>query len=171
MDGVFINLTDKNVTIKSNSGEFIIKGNKDFLTPVTEEIPTDNILSGIVSNPLKEKDIYTIQSTQMLNTVYTRIERSEQNATMVNVTFCNPYVKHPFTDHQINQINKISNGRTRLLILEKKDAIYWSSGNFKPPFDNYRLFTYGNEGNLIEYPIPLSYKHIIYSGLKKIFGN
>jgi hypothetical protein len=47
----------------------------------------------------------TIQSTQMFNTVYNKIERSEQNALMVPIVFNSPYVKYPFKDHQIEHIN------------------------------------------------------------------
>ncbi len=170
IDGVFINLTDEDIIIKDKNNEFIIKGNKDFLTPVTPETKTDNVLSGIVSYPLEEKDIHTIQSTQMFNTIYTKIERSERNAILVRLVLNNPYTKHPFTDYQVEQINKISNKRTRLLILTEKDAAYWSSGNFQSPFSNYRLFTSGPNGSLIEYPVPKTYKNMLYSGIKKMIG-
>lgn len=170
MDGVFINLTDEDVTIKDKNNEFLIKGNKDLLTPITDETKTENVLSGIVSYPLDEKDIHTIQSTQMFNTVYTKIERSERNAILIPVVLHSPYVKHPFTDYQVEQINKISNKRTRLLILTEKDAIYWSSGNFQSPFSNYRLFVSRPNGSLVEYPIPKTYKDMFYSGIKKMIG-
>jgi hypothetical protein len=106
----------------------------------------------------------------MFNTTYTKIERSERNAILVRVVICNPYNKHPFTDYQVEQINKISNKRTRLLILTEKDAIYWASGNFQSPFSNYRLFTSGPDGSLVEYPIPKTYKDIFYYGIKKMIG-
>lgn len=170
MDGIFINLTEKDVLIKDKYNEFIIKGNKDLLTPITHETQTENVLSGIISYPLEEKDIHTIQSTHMLNTIYTKIERTERNAILVRVVLCGPYTKYPFTDYQVEQINKISNKRTRLLILTEKDAIYWSSGNFQSPFSNYRLFTSNPDGSLIEYPIPKTYKDMLFSGIKKMMG-
>jgi len=73
------------------------------------------------------------------------------------VTLQSPYIKYPFTQEQVDKINEISRGRTRLFLLTDEDAKYWSSGNFKEnPFRNYRLFVVENK-KLKEYPIPTTY--------------
>jgi hypothetical protein len=171
MDGVFINLTEIDITIKDKTRIFCIRGNKDLVTPIKDLIQTESLISGIVSTPLADEDVHTIQSTQMFNTVYNKIERAEQNALMVQVTINSPYIKYPFTEHQIEKINKISTKRTRLFLLSEKDAEVWSSGNFECPFRNYRLFVSNPEGSLIEYPIPKTYLDSVLSGFKKIIGS
>ncbi len=171
MDGVFINLTDSDIIIKDKTRNFCIKGNKDLVTPVKELVQTESLVSGIVSTPLADEDVHTIQSAKMFNTVYNKIERAEQNALMVHVVINSPYIKYPFTEYQIEQINKISSKRTRLFLLTKQDAEVWSSGNFECPFRNYRLLISGTEGSLIEYPIPKTYLDSVLSGIKKMIGN
>ncbi len=126
-------------------------------------------MSGIISTELNDEDIRNIQSAHMFNTVYTKITRSEQNAMLVPIEMVNPYIKYPFSDLQIEKINKISGGRTRLLIMSKEDAEFWSSGNFDCPFRNYRLFTILNK-KLIEYPVPKTYKDTAITMIKKFIG-
>jgi hypothetical protein len=168
MDGVFINLSDTDITLKDSSKnkEFIIKCNYDLLTPTRNTVNTKNMLSGIISTQLSDDDIHTIQSKQLFNTVYNKITRSEQNMT-IDIIYSSPYIKYSFTKDQIEKINSISNGRTRLLILSQEDVEYWSSGNFQSPFNNYRLFTNTYAG-LIEYPVPKSYKDIVSDSLGTI---
>jgi hypothetical protein len=171
MDGVFINISNKDVVIYHDGKEFTIKilKNIDLLTPVREIIKTNNTLSGIISTALATEDIHTIQSTQMFNTVYATITRSEQNIQMIPVTFINPYIKYPFTDPQIEKINNIANGRTRLLIMSKEDAEFWSNGNFECPFRKYRILV-SSDNSLIEYPIPKTYRDSAVNLIKKITG-
>ncbi len=168
MDGVFINITDKDITIKTGDKPIHILSNADLVTPIRRPIKTNVSLSGIISVALKDDDIYTIQSTQMFNTVYNKIIRTEQNAPVIKVELICPYYKYPFTKEQIDKINSISNGRTRLFIMTKEDAEFWSSGNFKEnPFRNYRIFTV--EGDITtEYPIPSTYLDIISSSISSV---
>ena len=169
MDGVFINLTSNDVTVTGEDKKYIIPGNQDLVTPTRDILLTSGTLSGIVSTTLGSDDVRFIQATQMFNTVYNRVTRSEQNAMLVPISLESPYIKYPFTQEQIDKINSISNGRTRLFILSKSDAIYWSSGNFiSCPFRNYRLLTVV-EDRIIEYPIPKTYLDSVVSGFKNIF--
>ncbi len=101
----------------------------------------------------------------MFNTVYNKIMRTEQNAPVINVELVCPYYKYPFTKEQIDKINSISNGRTRLFIMSKEDAEFWSSGNFDCPFRNYRIFVSTESNSLIEYPIPKTYLDVVTGSL------
>lgn len=161
MDGVFINLISEDVTINTGDKSVTIVSNTDLVTPVRKSINTNTSVSGIISVALKDEEIYTLQSAQMFNTVYNKIVRTEQMAPVIKVELVCPYFKYPFTKEQIDKINSISNGRTRLFIMTKEDAEFWSSGNFKEnPFRNYRIFTV-NENILTEYPIPITYLDMI----------
>lgn len=168
MDGVFINLTNKDVKLTNGDKVIIIPANADLVTPIKDIIMTDNFINGILSTPLKEDDVHYLQGTNWINTLYNKITRSEEDL-KINVSMINPYVKYPFTKEQIDKINHISNRRTRLLILSKEDAQYWSDGKFENPFRNYRLFT-NIENSLIEYPIPKTYLDIVVEGVKNIGG-
>ena len=165
MDGVFINITDKDVIIKDKDKNVLIEGNIDLVTPVRHIMKTHSLLSGIISTGLKDEDVHTIQSTQMFNTVYNKITRMEQNAPVIKVENICPYYKYPFTQEQIDKINSVSRGRTRLFVLTKEDAEFWSSGNFECPFRNYRLFVSTDNHLLIEYPIPKTYLDMVSSSL------
>jgi len=167
MNGVFINLTDKDIIIKSEERSVVILANVDLVTPIRQIIKTNGPLSGIISTQLADNDIHYLQATHWFNTNYNKILRSEQNI-MLSVPLVSPYIKYPFTQSQIDKINSISNGRTRLLILTKEDAEYWSSGNFKEcPFRNYRLFT-NIEDSLVEYPIPSTYLDAVVGSMSAI---
>ncbi len=169
MDGVFINISNEDVIIKDRTREFTIYKNEDLITPVKEVIRSSTTLSGIVSTELTDEHIHTIQSTGVFSTVYNTITRSEQNAMMVDCTLINPYIKYPFSESQIEKINKISAGRTRLFIMSKEDAEVWSSGEFECPFRNYRIFVSHDKG-LLEYPKPKTYKDTAIAFVRKIIG-
>ena len=166
MDGVFINLTNKDIELSVENKTIIIPANPDLVTPVKNIVFTDNIVSGFVNSPLKEDDIHYLQATNWINTVYNKISRSEEEL-KIKVSLLNPYVKYPFTKEQIDKINQISNKRTRLLILTKEDAQYWSDGKFPCPFRNYRLFIHKNN-ELLEYSIPKTYLDVMVEGVKNI---
>lgn len=162
MDGVFINLTDEDVNLNGK----IIPANVDLVTPIRSPILKSNIVNGIISTPLNETDIHYLQGTHWINTVYNKITRSEEEIRLT-ASIVSPYIKYPFTKEQIDKINCISNGRTRLFILTKKDAIFWSDGKFECPFRNYRLFSY-EDGNLVEYQIPKTYLDSIVEGVRAV---
>src|SRR5579872_7104752 len=129
MDGVFINLTDKDLEIDCGDKTITIPANPDLITPVKDIILIDNTLNGILSTPLNDSDVKYLHGTNWVNTVYNKITRSEE-AVNINVSLVSSYEKYPFTKEQIDKINKISNNRTRLLILTKQEAQYWSDGKF-----------------------------------------
>jgi len=165
MNGVFINMTEDDIVITLDDDKRVtIPGNKDLVTPIKQRIKTDNALSGIVSTPLTDTDIHNLLATKWINSTYTKIERAEQEV-IITVPLISPYVKYPFTKEQIEKINNISNGRTRLLLLTKEDAEYWSGGEFDCPFRNYRLFISEGE-SLLEYPIPKTYLDLVVSSVK-----
>lgn len=164
MDGVFINLTNIDVELTLEDRTILIPANPDLVTPVKDVVMTDNIVNGILSTPLKEDDVRYLQGTNWVNTVYNKITRSEEEV-KITVSVLSPYVKYPFTKEQIDKINQISNKRTRLLIVTKEDAQYWSDGKFECPFRNYRLFVHV-DGTLIEYPIPKTYLDVVVEGVK-----
>ncbi len=167
MDGVFINLTDNDIELTIGDKNVIIPANSDLMTPVKDIILTNNTVNGIVSTPLNEEDIRYLHGTNWVNTVYNKITRSEEEIS-ISVSLISPYVKYSFTKEQIEKINKISNKRTRLLIMTKEDVQYWSDGKFESnPFRNYRLFTAIN-GNLIEYPVPKTYLDVVVEGVKNL---
>ncbi len=158
MDGVFINLTCTDIELTIKDELVTIPANIELVTPVKNKILTDNFINGILSSPLTEDSVCYLHKTNWNK--YKQITRSEEDL-KVDVKLINPYVKYPFTKEQIEKINKISANRTRLLILTKEDAEYWSNGKFDSnPFRNYRLFTVENK-NLIEYPIPKTYLNMI----------
>jgi hypothetical protein len=166
MDGVFINLTNNEIELITENGKITIPSNADLATPIKEVVMTDNVINGILSTPLNEDDIRYLQTTKWVNTLYNKISRSEDNI-QLTVSTISHYVKYPFTKEQVDKINQISNGRTRLLIVTKEDALYWSCGKFECPFRNYRLFT-SNNGKLIEYPIPKTYLDLVVDGVKHV---
>lgn len=167
MDGVFINLTDKDIELEIESGKImIVPGNPDLVTPVKNLTMIKNGINGILSTPLKDDDVRHVAGTGWMNTVYTKITRSEEDI-KINSYMVSAHVKYPFTDDQIEKINKISNSRMRLLILTEEDVKYWSDGHFLCPFRNYRLFTNSNK-KLIEYPIPKTYLDIVMDGVRTI---
>jgi hypothetical protein len=168
MDGVFINLTDKNVELVVDNKTITILANPDLVTPIKELVLTENTINAFLSTPLKEDDIRYLQGTGWINTLYNKITRSEEEIKTKILTI-SPYVKYPFTQEQIDKINKISNKRTRLLITTKEDVQYWAYGKFECPFRNYRLFVHENN-SLLEYPIPKTYLDAVVEGVKKI-GN
>jgi hypothetical protein len=166
MDGVFINLTEKDVELTHGDKTILIPANLDLITPIKDIVLTDCIVNGILSNPLKEDDVRYLHGTNWVNTLYNKITRSEEEVS-INVSLVSPHVKYPFTKEQIDKINKISNKRTRLLILNKKDARYWSDGKFECPFRNYRLFVH-EDNKLLEYPIPKTYLDAMVEGVKNL---
>lgn len=167
MDGVFINLTAKDMSIKIQSGEIlVVPKNPDLVTPTKERIYTDEVIHAVSSTPLKDNDIHYLQKTNWANTLYNKITRSEEDV-VVHSLVLQRHVKYPFTAEQIEKINYISNGRTRLLLIEEEDAIFWSDGKFECPFRNYRLFSV-NDNVLVEYPIPKTYLDLVVSGVKTI---
>jgi len=170
MDGVFINLTDKDIELIINEKTVVIPANPDLITPSKEVILTQNTVNGIVSVPLNEDDVRYLHGTNWINTFYNKITRSEEEIN-VNISFVNPYVKYPFTKEQIDKINKISNKRTRLFILPGREiAQYWSDGKFESnPFRNYRIFIFENK-QLLEFPIPKTYLDVMVEGMKT-FGD
>ena len=131
MDGVFINLTDNDVIVRDINGkELIIKYIKEICTPSRYEA---------------HDDIMVCTETSTEKYVIRCVPRSK-------------YVKYTFTDVQIEKINEISCRKTRLFIMSEEDADCWSSGSFKCPFRNYRIFTVSKDGNhLTEYPRPITY--------------
>jgi hypothetical protein len=166
MDGVFINLTNKDVQLYYDGKTIIIPANPDLVTPIKDVIVAERTINGTLSTPLKEDDIHYLQKTNWVNTLYNKITRSEEDLKLT-ISVLSPYVKYPFIQEQIDKINQISNSRTRLLILTKDDAQYWSDGKFECPFRNYRLFVnIGNE--LIEYPIPKTYLDTFVEGIKTL---
>lgn len=167
MDGVFINLTDKDIELAGNDKIILIPANPDLITPIKDVVFTDNMVNGILSTPLNEDDVRYLHGTNWINTLYNKITRSEEEVG-ISVSLVSPYVKYSFTKEQIDKINKISNKRTRLLILTKDDAQYWSDGKFESnPFRNYRLFVNDN-GKLIEYPIPKTYLDFFVTKVKDL---
>lgn len=168
MDGVFINLTNKDVDLTIENKTIIIPANPDLVTPTREIVLTENNINGLVSTPLKEDDIRYLHGTSWVNTVYNKITRSQEEV-QLTVSLISPYIKYSFTKEQIDKINKISDRRTRLLIITKEDAQYWSDGKFECPFRNYRLFVHENYG-LIEYPIPKTYLDVVVEGVKNLSG-
>lgn len=133
MDGVFINLTDCDITLPNS---IIIKHDPELITGSRNTSIKESKLKAITHNDEFEK------------------------ITDVSVYSYSEYIKYPFTQDQIDKINNITKGRKRLLILSQKDVEYWSNGKFQCPFRQYRLFTFKN-GNLIEYPIPKTYLDIV----------
>jgi hypothetical protein len=169
MDGIFINLTNIDAELTIDNKTIIIPANTDLVTPIREVIYTNKMINGILSTPLKEDDIHYLQRTNWVNTLYNKITRSEDDI-KISIKMYSPYVKYSFTKEQIEKINQISNGnrRTRLLILTKEDAQYWSDGKFESnPFRNYRLFVNVEKG-LIEYPIPKTYLDSVIEGVKNL---
>jgi len=166
MDGVFINLKNEDVELTIEDKTIIIPANPDLVTPVKNIVLTDNIVNGILSIPLKDDDIRYLHGTSWANTLYNKITRSEEEYRLV-VSQVSPYVKYPFTKEQIEKINQISNKRTRLFILTKEDAQYWSEGKFECPFRHYRLFVHDN-GRLLEYSIPKTYLDFVVAGVKNL---
>jgi hypothetical protein len=167
MDGVFINLTNEDVSLIIDNQTIVIPANPDLITPIKHIIKTTLPLSGIVSSPLASNDIHYLQNAGWYNSTYNKINRTEQNI-LINISMVSSYVKYPFTNEQIDKINYIANGRLRLLILTKDDAEYWSSGKFESnPFRNYRLFTNTLDG-LVEYPIPKTYLDAVYNSVKNL---
>jgi hypothetical protein len=164
MDGVFINLTALDVELKQDDKIIIIPANPDLVTPIRDEVITESNINAFLSTPLKEDDVRYLKATNWVSTVYNKITRSEDEI-KIKVSVVSPYVKYPFTKEQVDKINQISNKRTRLFIVTKEDAIYWSDGKFECPFRNYRLFVYTN-GYLMEYPIPKTYLDVVVEGVK-----
>jgi hypothetical protein len=164
MDGVFINLTSEDIELCIENKVVIIPANPDLVTPIKDLIFTNVVVNGILSTPLKESDIHVLRGSNWINTIYNQITTREDNI-QLNVSAISPYIKYPFTKEQIAKIDKISNGRTRLLILSKEDVEYWSDGKFECPFRNYRLFICSNK-SLLEYPIPKTYLDIVVEGVK-----
>lgn len=166
MDGVFINLTKDDIHLILNDKTINIPANIDLMTPVSKTLYTENTIHGIISSTLNDDDIRYLKGTNWINTVYNKITRSEEEI-KIPTLYTSPFVKYPFTKDQIDKINRISNRRTRLLILNKEEAEYWSNGKFDCPFRNYRLFSYtGNQ--LIEYPIPKTYLDSFVESVKNI---
>jgi len=168
MDGVFINLTDKDVTIKINDTLETIPANEDLLTPIRPVIKTEHLVSGIISSPLSDIDIHYLQSTNLFSTAH-KITRAEKNI-MINVPLVSPYIKYGFEKNQIEKINNISIGRNRLFILTQEDAEYWSSGQFENPFRHYRLFA-NIDNHLVEYPIPKTYYDVVVNSVGSTMTN
>jgi len=168
MDGTFINLSGKDVELKINDKIVVISACPELVTPIKESIITPIIINGIISTPLAEDDIRYLHGTNWVNTIYNKITRAEEEL-QFNISFVNQYVKYPFTKEQIDNINKISNKRTRLFLVTEDDALYWSSGKFECPFRNYRLFVNVGFG-LMEYPIPKTYLDTAIESVKKYFG-
>lgn len=140
MHGVYINLTGKDISLKNKEDkEVIIPGNPELITPIKSKNVIKQQLIGVISTPLEETDVHYIAITGILTSNYNKILRTEKEVLM-SVNIIHPYSKYQFTTDQIMTINNISNGRTRLLILTKDDAEFWSSGKFENPFRNYRLF-------------------------------
>jgi len=168
MDGVFINLTSNDIKIILEDKAVIIPGNADLVTPIKDVIMTDTVVNGILSTPLKDGDVHYLHGTSWTNTLYNKITRSEEDL-KTTVSMISPYVKYPFTSEQIEKINLISNKRTRLLIVTKEDAKYWSDGKFESnPFRNYRLFTCEN-GRLFEHSIPKTYLDFVVNKVKNMY--
>lgn len=150
MDGVFINLTNKNVHL----GGISISSGNELVTP----------------------SMRTVSKIKKINGVY------GNNKISIDVPNVSEYIKYPFTEYQIKKINSLSQGRTRLFILEKEDVEYWSIGRFQCPFRNYRLFTWKefhdyDNLELIEYPIPKTYLDVLVDSVdnvvvasKKVYG-
>jgi hypothetical protein len=157
MDGVFINLTDKDVNLIDKDNErIVVPANPDLMTPIKSVVKTPMSLSAVVSCPLSETDIKYLKSAKYSNSSYLKVSRSEKDV-ILKANMISPYEKYSFTKEQVDKINSITLGRTRLLILTKEDAEFWSRGFFQTPFSSYRLFSATN-GELIEYPVPpLSY--------------
>jgi len=168
MDGVFINLTNEVVELKIENKIIIIPANPDLVTPTRDTVLTNNIVNGIISTPLKDDDVHYLKGTNWVNTLYNQITRSEEDVS-IETQIIGPYIKYPFTKEQIVKINKISNNRSRLLIVTKEDAQYWSDGKFECPFRNYRLFVHV-DNSLIEYPIPKTYLDVVVESVKN-FGD
>lgn len=167
MDGVFINLTAKDMSIKIQNGTtVIIHKNPELVTPVKERMYIDEVIHAISSAPLKDNDIHYLQKTNWMNTLYNKITRSEEDI-IVHSLAVQRHVKYPFTAEQIEKINYISNGRTRLLVMDEEDAIFWSDGKFECPFRNYRLFSVNLEV-LVEHPVPKTYLDLVVNGVKNI---
>jgi hypothetical protein len=177
MDGVFINLTNKDIELIIDNEEktdeeekiektIVVPANPDLVTPTKETVYTSCVVNAVLSTPLKKDDIHYLQGTNWINTLYNKITRSEEDVKVG--TYCyNQFVKYAFTPEQIEKINHVSNKRTRLFILEKEEVEYWSDGKFECPFRNYRLFTYKDK-HLIEYPIPKTYLDLVVNGVKSI---
>ena len=154
MDGVFINLTPHDLHLENEKGEeIIIKGNSDLVTPSRQAITTDNTLNCIYHN-----------------------ENNQEGLLSLKIQMFSEHIKYPLTQDQIDKINSISRGRTRLFILDRNDIEYWSNGKFQCPFRNYRLFTLVQK-KLIEYPIPKTYLDIVgdtvgsaFNASKKIYS-
>jgi len=109
----------------------------------------------------------------MLVNTYKKISHSDQNV-IVSASLLSPYIKYSFSKNQIDKINYLAKGRTRLLILLKEDAEFLSQGHFEEtfPFRNYRLFTV-IDNKLIEYPIPKTYLDTVVDSIgfiSKKFG-
>jgi hypothetical protein len=171
MDGVFINLTNTDMEIKIGDDvigykNIIISANPDLVTPVKEIMYIEEDLNATISSPLKEDDVRYLLTNNWVNTIYNKITRSEEPVILKIFKLC-PYTKYSFTQDQIDKINKISNGRTRLFILDKNDIEYWSDGKYECPFRRYRLFTKIDD-KLIEYPIPKTYLDVVVEGVKHV---
>jgi hypothetical protein len=140
MDGIFINLTKNDIIIEDNieSKKYIIKARKELVPPSSQVVKKNNKINAKIETVnIGDSEEYELE----INVVIPKISE---------------YMIYPFTKDQIDIINQISRGRTRLFILEQRDVEYWSYGKFQCPFRNYRLFTQYN-GKLIEYPIPKTY--------------
>jgi hypothetical protein len=144
MNGIFINLTENDIKIESEHKEDIfILGNPDLVTPTRKEANRDNII----------------------NAVYLNSDRAEKDIN-ITITKISEHIKYPFTQDQIDKINSMSKGRTRLLIMPRKDAICWAHGMFEAPFRNYRLFSLINNNTLLEHTVPKSYLDIVVDTAK-----
>lgn len=150
MEGnILINLTGSDVTITDESGKlFVVKGNPELETPYRRT--------------LKEDDNF-------INTYYLSSNNMEGTVALKSTPF-SEYIKYPFTEDQIKKINSISKGRTRLFILSKQDARYWSTGKFQHPFRHYRIFVVDNQ-HLIEYQKPSTYLDTISSVVTTFTSN
>lgn len=145
MDGVFINLTNEDIVLYDiNNKEFMVRSNKDLITPTRYEAIED----------------------------FTICTETPTDKYVMRCSLKADYIKYPFTEEQIEKINEISNGKTRLFIMTEEDAICWSLGKFKCPFRNYRLFVVLNNGySLVEYQKPLTYLDSVVNSATTLYNS
>jgi hypothetical protein len=117
MEGVFVNLTDNDIIFKPSEN-----------TKATIVPKVDNLKSSYKSNEdnLKNNSILGQNGTELHS---------------LPVSKFRGLGKDHFTDKQIEKINSICNGHTRLLIMDMEEAIGWISphSEYVVQFTRYRI--------------------------------
>jgi ethanolamine utilization cobalamin adenosyltransferase len=117
MEGVFVNLTDNDIIFK----------------------PTDNTKATIITKVDSLMSSYKSDVNKKNNSTILGQNGTELHS--LSVSKFKGLGKDHFTDKQIEKINSICNGHTRLLIMDMEEAIGWISphSEYAVPFTRYRI--------------------------------